>query len=107
MPGLGIDDGQYTPIRYYDIERRGGACRRVYGIQPAMMSRPRGTRPRTSWGLPALKRLMKRSSEGKDGKIIYIEDKWGKNIRTLYEVPDAGRPGPVADDQAGIAAKGV
>ena len=79
VPGLGIDDEQYTPLRSYPL---GAAAAHVVGYTG--YGDEEGTE---KIGVSGLEAAFEDALCGRDGAIIYIEDKWGKNIRTLYEVP--------------------
>ena len=88
VPGLGIDDAQYTPIRYYDMC---DAAAHIIGYMGYTdeESLPEGYSVSDKLGLAGLEASYEPELRGSDGKIIYIEDRWGKNIHTLYEVPMA------------------
>jgi cell division protein FtsI/penicillin-binding protein 2 len=76
VEGLGIDNEMYTPIRDYPL---GATTSHMVGY----VGYPKDSKVKA--GLSGLEAAYEEQLKGKDGKIIYIEDKWGKNIRTLWE----------------------
>ena len=86
VPGLGIDDKMYTPIRDYPLGEYAAHIIGYTGYYDADKL-PEGYTAADKAGLSGLESAYESQMRGKDGKIVYIEDKWGRNIRTLYEVP--------------------
>lgn len=87
VPGLGIDDKMYTPIRYYPLKEAAGQIAGYTGlVDPKNI--PEGYSDTDRVGKAGLEAAFEQQLRGKDGKIVYIEDKWGNNVRTLYEVKD-------------------
>jgi penicillin-binding protein len=86
VPGLGIDDEMYTPIRDYPLA---DSAAHIVGYTGFLSEEnlPEGYEISDRVGVAGLEAAYETQLRGKDGKIIYIEDKWGKNIRTLWEVP--------------------
>ncbi len=86
VPGLGIDDKMYTPIRDYPLGEYAAHILGYTGYyeQDAL---PEGYTIYDKAGLSGLEAAYETQLRGADGKIIYIEDRWGSNIKTLYEVP--------------------
>ena len=86
VPGLGIDDKMYTPIRYYPL---GESAAHIIGYTGFLSGEdlPEGYEASDRVGVAGLEAAYETELRGKDGKIIYIEDKWGKNVRTLWEDP--------------------
>ncbi len=86
IDGLGIDNRMYTPIRDYVL---GESAAHIigylgYGDEKTL---PEGYTVSDKLGLSGLEASYETQLKGKDGKIVCIEDRWGKNIRTLYEQP--------------------
>lgn len=86
VPGLGIDDKMYTPIRDYPLKE---SAAHIVGYTGFMNKEdlPEGYDDSDRVGVAGLEAAFETQLRGKNGKIIYIEDKWGKNIRTLWEDP--------------------
>lgn len=86
VPGLGIDDKMYTPIRDYPL---GKSAAHIIGYMgyPDPENPPEGYKESDRLGVTGLEAAYETELRGKDGKIIYIENKWGDNVRTLWEVP--------------------
>ncbi len=87
VPGLGIDDKMYTPIRNYPLKEAAAQIAGYTGlVDPENV--PEGYKDTDKAGKAGLESAFEEQLRGKDGKIVYIENKWGENIRTLYEVKD-------------------
>ncbi len=86
VPGLGIDDKMYTPIRDYPLK---DSTAHIVGYTGYLNEEdlPEGYEASDRVGVAGLEAAFETQLRGKNGKIIYIEDKWGKNIRTLWEDP--------------------
>ncbi len=86
VPGLGIDDKMYTPIRDYPLK---DSAAHIIGYTGFLSEEdlPEGYESSDRVGVSGLEAAYETQLRGKDGKIIYIEDKWGKNSRTLWEEP--------------------
>ncbi len=86
VAGLGIDDKMYTPIRDYPL---GESAAHIIGYMgyPDAENIPEGYTDSDKLGVAGLEAAYESQLRGKDGKIIYIENKWGDNVRTLFEVP--------------------
>ncbi len=86
VPGLGIDDKMYTPIRYYPLA---DSAAHIVGYTGFLNAEdlPEGYEESDRVGVSGLEAAFETQLRGKNGKTIYIEDKWGKNIRTLWEEP--------------------
>ncbi len=86
VPGLGIDDKMYTPIRYYPL---GEAASHIAGYTAFVdkANIPEGYDVSDRTGAAGLEKKYETELRGKDGKIIYIENRWGDNVRTLFEEP--------------------
>ena len=86
VPGLGIDDSLYTPIRDYPM---GEYTAHMIGYTGFYTGEdiPEGYTDADRAGLTGLEASYESTLRGKDGRIVYIEDKWGKNVRTLYIEP--------------------
>ena len=86
VPGLGIDDVSYSPIRDYPM---GAAASHIVGYtrfaDEADIEDGYSTSDRK--GVEGLEAAYEDELRGKDGKIVYIQNKWGDNIRTLWEEP--------------------
>ncbi|MGI5849401.1 MAG: penicillin-binding transpeptidase domain-containing protein [Christensenellales bacterium] len=80
VPGLGIDDQQYTPIRNYPLGEKASHIIGYIGYGDNQTKREKV-------GVVGLEAAYEDQLCGQDGKIIFIEDRWGNNIRTLYEIP--------------------
>jgi len=85
-PGLGIDDKMYTPIRDYPLKESAAHILGYTGY-PDADDLPEGYAESDKMGVTGLEAAYETKLRGKDGKIVYIENKWGDNIRTLFEVP--------------------
>lgn len=85
-PGLGIDDSLYTPIRSYPL---GEAAAHIVGYTGYVSEDDvdNGYDASDRKGVTGLEAAYEQQMRGKDGKIIYIRNKWGDNIRTLWEDP--------------------
>ncbi len=86
VPGLGIDDKMYTPIRDYPLKDSASHIIGYMGY-PDAKNLPEGYKDSDRLGVTGLEAAYEAELRGKDGKIIYIENKWGDNVRTLWEVP--------------------
>lgn len=86
VPGLGIDDKMYTPIRDYPLKESASHIIGYMGY-PDAENLPEGYKDSDRLGVTGLEAAYEAELRGKDGKIIYIENKWGDNVRTLWEVP--------------------
>jgi penicillin-binding protein len=86
VPGLGIDDSLYTPIRDYPM---GEYTAHMIGYTGFYTGEdiPEGYTDADRAGLTGLEASYESTLRGTDGRIVYIEDKWGKNVRTLYLEP--------------------
>lgn len=84
VPGLGIDDALYTPIRDYPM---GEAASHIVGYTQYAKETDEGYSTSDRKGVEGLEAAYEEQLRGKDGKIIYIRNKWGDNIRTLWEDP--------------------
>ena len=86
VAGLGIDDEIYTLIRSYPL---GEKAAHIIGYTGYVSEDelPEGYSDSERIGIAGLESAYESELHGTDGKIIYIRDKWGKNVRTLYEVP--------------------
>ena len=86
VPGLGIDDAMYTPIRSYPL---GEAVAHIVGYTSFVSEddAEEGYDASDRKGASGLEAAYEEALRGKDGKIIYIRNKWGDNIRTLWEDP--------------------
>lgn len=86
VAGLGIDDKMYTPIRDYPL---GEDAAHIIGYMgyPDAEDLPEGYTESDKMGVTGLEAAYETELRGKDGQIVYIEDKWGHNVRTLWEVP--------------------
>ncbi len=83
VEGLGIDDKMYTPIREYPL--RDSAAHMV-----GYMGYPldeEGNAAEEKSGVSGLELAYDAQMKGQNGRIVYIEDRWGRNIRTLWEQP--------------------
>jgi penicillin-binding protein len=86
VPGLGIDDKMYTPIRDYPLKESAAHILGYTGY-PDPENLPEGYKDSDRLGVTGLEAAYETELRGKDGKIVYIENKWGDNVRTLWEVP--------------------
>src|SRR5690606_39183905 len=79
-------DKMYTPIREYPL---GESAAHIIGYtgSPPKDKPPEGYSASDKIGLMGLESAFESQLRGKDGKIVYIEDNFGKNVRTLYEQP--------------------
>lgn len=86
VPGLGIDDRMYTPIRNYPL---GEAASHIAGYTSFADGDniPEGYTESDRIGVTGLEKTYEHELRGKDGKIVYIENRWGDNVRTLFEDP--------------------
>ncbi len=84
VEGLGIDYKMYTPIRDYPM---GASAAHMVGYTGYPDELPPDYTEADRMGLSGLEAAYETQLKGKDGRIIYIEDKWGRNIRTLFETP--------------------
>ncbi len=86
VPGLSIDNKMYTPIRDYPLKE---SAAHIVGYTGFLNQEdlPEGYEASDRVGVSGLEAAFETQLRGKDGKIIYIKDKWGKNIRTLWEEP--------------------
>lgn len=85
VPGLGIDDKMYTPIRNYPLKEAAAHIAGYIGLVDKD-NVPEGYSDTDKTGKTGLELAYDQLLRGKDGKIICIENRWGDNIRTLYEV---------------------
>jgi penicillin-binding protein len=79
VEGLGVDGEMYTPIRDYPM---GESAAHIMGYMGYPKDAPEGSE---KVGVSGLESAYEDELAGKDGKIIYIRDKWGRNVRTLWE----------------------
>lgn len=86
VKGLGIDDALYTPIRDYPM---GEYMAHIVGYTGFYTGDdiPEGYTASDKAGLTGLEAAYESELRGSSGKIVYIKDKWGRNIRTLYLDP--------------------
>ena len=86
VPGIGIDDEMYTPIRDYPM---GDAAAHIVGYTGYAKEDDVAAGYSTSdkLGVAGLELSYEDALRGSDGKIVYIRDKWGSNIRMLFEQP--------------------
>lgn len=86
VPGLGIDDQMYTPIRYYPLSEK---TAHIVGYMGYAGEKDLSAGYTTSdkLGVMGLEAAYEQQMRGKDGRIVYIENRWGENIRTLFEQP--------------------
>jgi penicillin-binding protein len=86
VPGLGIDDAMYTPIRSYSM---GDAAAHIVGYTQYVseVDLDEGYDASDRKGVVGLEAAYEDKLRGTDGKIVYIQNKWGENIRTLWEQP--------------------
>lgn len=86
VPGLVIDDQMYTPIRDYPL---GESAAHIIGYTGYLDEEnlPEGYTISDKAGVAGLEAAYETQLRGKDGRIIYIEDNWGNNLRTLWEEP--------------------
>lgn len=80
VAGLGIDNKMYTPIRDYPLR---DSVSHVVGYMGFPENAEEGS---GKVGVSGLEAAFEDQMKGKNGKIVYIEDRWGRNVRTLYEV---------------------
>lgn len=85
VAGLGIDNEKYTVIRNYPL---GEAAAHIIGYigTASKDDIAKGYSSSDKVGKMGLEKQHESELRGKDGKIVYIKDKWGKNVRTLYKV---------------------
>lgn len=88
VPGLGIDDEMYTPIRDYPMKEQAAHLLGYTGFYTEE-NLPEGYTVSDRAGLSGLEAAYEIEMRGSDGRIVYIEDKWGNTVRTLYHVPCA------------------
>ena len=81
VEGLGIDDKMYTPIREYPM---GASASHMVGYMGYPLD-AEGNAAAEKAGVSGLEMAYNEQMKGQNGKIIYIEDRWGRNIRTLWE----------------------
>lgn len=86
VPGLGIDTEMYTPIRDYPMKEYTAHMLGYMGYFEEDKL-PEGYTISDKGGLSGLEASYEKQLRGSDGKIITIQNEWGKNIKTLYEVP--------------------
>ncbi|MFA5674944.1 MAG: penicillin-binding transpeptidase domain-containing protein [Christensenellales bacterium] len=86
VPGLGIDDGMYTPVREYPLRKSASHITGYTGGAPKDKL-PEGYAASDKIGLSGLESAFETQLRGKDGKIVYIEDNFGKNVKTLFKQP--------------------
>lgn len=86
ISGLGIDDAIYTPIRDYPMDEYMAHIVGYTGFY-SEENLPEGYTTSDRAGLTGLEAAYESELRGSDGKIVYIKDGWGKNIRTLYLDP--------------------
>ena len=86
VKGLGIDDALYTPIRDYPMDEYMAHIVGYTGFYTGD-DMPEGYTASDKMGLTGLEAAYESELRGSSGKIVYIKDKWGKNIRTLYLDP--------------------
>ncbi len=86
VPGLGIDDKIYTPIREYPF-RESAAHIIGYMGNPSKDKLPEGYTVSDKIGLKGLESTFEEQLRGKNGKTVYIEDNFGKKVKILYEQP--------------------
>ena len=86
VPGLGIDDSLYTPIRDYPTSEYTAHMIGYTGFYTGE-DIPEGYTDADRAGLTGLEASYESTLRGTDGRIVYIEDKWGKNVKTLYLDP--------------------
>ena len=79
VEGLGIDNSMYTPIRDYPM---GESVAHIVGYTGYPEKRPEGYTESDRMGISGLEAAYEGQLRGSDGKIIYIEDRWGRNVRT-------------------------
>lgn len=86
VPGLGIDNKLYTPIRDYPM---GAAAAHIVGYTQFADEEDLEAGYSTSdrKGVTGLEASYESALRGKDGKIVFIQNRWGDNIRTLWEDP--------------------
>ncbi|MBT7121978.1 MAG: hypothetical protein HN948_03090, partial [Clostridia bacterium] len=91
ITGLGIDDEMYTPIRDYPMGEYAAHMLGYTGFY-SEDNLPEGYSISDRAGLSGLEASFESELRGTDGKIVFIEDKWGKQLRTLYLDPcDEGK----------------
>ncbi len=91
VAGLGIDDEMYTPIRDYPMGEPAAHMIGYTGFY-SEENLPVGYSVSDRAGLSGLEASYESELRGTDGKIVFIEDKWGKQLRTLYLEPcDEGK----------------
>jgi len=86
VQGLGIDDEMYTPIREYPMGEYAAHMLGYTGFYSGE-NLPEGYSISDRAGLSGLEASFESTLKGADGKRVYIEDKWGKQLRTLYLDP--------------------
>jgi cell division protein FtsI/penicillin-binding protein 2 len=91
VQGLGIDDEMYTPIRDYPMREYAAHMLGYTGFYTEE-NLPEGYAISDRAGLSGLEAFYESELRGEDGKTVFIEDKWGKQLRTLYIEPsDQGK----------------
>lgn len=81
VAGLGIDEKAYTPIRKYPL------CESAAHIIGYTGYAPSDKNNLEKIGIKGLEESFETELKGKDGKIVFIEDNFGKNVKTLFEQP--------------------
>jgi penicillin-binding protein len=86
VPGLGIDDKMYTPIRDYPMKE---AAAHILGYTGYADEDDiaEGYSASDRLGVTGLEKSYETALRGVNGKIVYIRDKWGDTVRMLYEEP--------------------
>ena len=79
VEGLGVDNKMYTPIRDYPM---GESVAHILGYLGYPKDAPEGS-PKV--GVAGLEAAYQDLLAGEDGKIVYIRNRWGRNVRTLWE----------------------
>lgn len=86
VQGLGIDDRMYTPIRDYPLGESAAHITGYIGYATGA-ALPAGYTESDKLGLSGLEASYETQLRGRDGKLVCIEDRWGRNVRTLFERP--------------------
>ena len=86
VKGLSIDDEQFTPIRSYPLAEKAAHIVGYTGYVDKD-SIPKGYSASDRIGKTGLESAYESVLRGRDGKIVFVRDKWGKNVRTLFEEP--------------------
>lgn len=79
VEGLGVDNRMYTPIRDYPM---GESAAHILGYLGYPKDAAEGS---AKAGVAGLEAAYQNELAGEDGKIVYIRDRWGRNVRTLWE----------------------